>query len=193
MSLPLTVFFGLFRRRVRKFTRAPPRCCSCQGFGHTTVHCVTKPVKCSLCSSTDDWRSCLPGTPPKCANCTEAHCTTTPNCPNLLEAIKRAREFVLRPRSRSLQNPGLTRPDHKSITSPQRVQQQHDFPTFLPPREVTEFLTFADVVNAVNPAPYGDPLKPSFSAIKARQETERRTYYDGRHLTSASSCMTSRR
>lgn len=137
MPLPRTVSFGLFHRHVRKFTRAPPRCYSCQRYGHTAAHCVTKEVKCSIYSGAHDWISCPPGASPKCANCSEAHPATTPNCRKRLEAIKRAREFVLGSPSRNTKQSGVMNRGRKRTPSPQREPEQQSFPPLLPPREVT--------------------------------------------------------
>lgn len=176
MPLPRTVSFGLFDRRVRKFNRAPPRCYSCQRYGHIAAHCVAKEVKCSICSGAHDWKSCEPGTSPKCANCSEAHPATTPSCPKRLEAVKRAREFVLGSPSRNTKKSALTRRDHKRTPSHQRTPRQQDFPPLLPPRKVTGSLTFANVVgevNGVSPRHVDALCNPSLSALKARQQTER--------------------
>lgn len=154
---PAEMDFGFFKRKVRDFTLAPPRCYECQKFGHTSKFCKSESPKCSICSGPHQWKECLPNAESKCANCAGSHPANAPHCPTRLEAIRKARLFVTGSKK---SDKGRHTPSPKKYSSAPRdpagkstaagAEADVAREVINPARRVSEKLSFARAVAAVN-------------------------------------------
>ncbi|XP_055845052.1 uncharacterized protein LOC129911320 [Episyrphus balteatus] len=84
---PKTVDIGFFKAKVTEYIPNPMRCRSCQLLGHTSKRC-TGEAKCDICSLPP--HTPQPCTKTMCANCSQAHSSSSKTCP----AYKEAKEIL---------------------------------------------------------------------------------------------------
>ena len=91
-EVPDRVFYQMVSLRVRPYSPPPPRCFSCQRYGHGAISCRRQSV-CTRCSSPGHTvKDCAVATTPRCVSCKGPHTASSARCP----FYTRAQDIFLR-------------------------------------------------------------------------------------------------